>query len=791
MISFFLFFFALIDPADAQLSSQAGQVLLESYRCDSTNGTATQSVRDSLRNLRQAADKIFDQQRECAIELSGLARLPEIDGILTQIDSYGESEAIKEQEKIIDEALSDIAMRKQITPEDAALYPPQSALQQIVVTARQELIRLRAHAGIARARATREQYLTGVQQLDGIGTELALVLRKNSDCLNRNPILRRQVVAGLIGIAGFFAASPLGIGISLAGRVLQNIFDISDAKQSSPGIMFETSHQALLVSGLSCTLENLSKQHCNLVRQKSLLAELSGEQCKNCSPVMKKEFNEAMNLVRKGQTAKDAVDTVTGWLGSSIRTAAGQAISQKIRGGFTSATAELQSELSEARGKARSAELSSVPDAVKKNMAKAIFSAVRDYGAQLFGSSNGFVVVQQNSPELQTQFSEDERRYNFVRLIFNEKEFLDLVDSFRTEIQNSKIKRQKYGVDNLSGGQGNTTMEVAVQRALFEYFGAEDITQFPPAKAIQERLSSDVAFDRISARISSYQLVVQKTVDLPEDEQLSRFFLNFMDQPLGTPSTLQNVENIHSFFKSIPPEFSKSRGGLLRIPELKGEVDAIVKLGQRLRESDQEVTKNDSTELYTRVTKLLDPDRVFRERVAAIAGSVQNYQAQKLAKFVSNPDDLGTLIFLETQDFTRQVFSLKNPYTQSIDLKSGALLSATQLDSFSKFFKPYSKNAFLLLNKKDSKEKNLAAGLAENVDPKLKDHFCIQALGLTDLSDVTKECEDAKIEMNGVVVKFKDYRDGSLDKRTCAYTNFLNQIDYKRAAGKAANPGAN
>lgn len=782
-----IFMLLLANESRADLSATAGQTLLESFRCESTNGSAAQGVKSSLTTLKSTLEKIADQQKECQADLAGVGKLPEIDSILRQIDNYGASEEIKKQELIITEALNDLALVKRMPPDfpDRALYPDEATLQSMISNSRVELIRLRANYNIAESKAGRQRYLDGVRQLDSLAQELSSSLLKNSPCFQKNPVLRRQVLTGLVGIAGFFAKTPAGIGITLAGRVLQNIFNISDASSINNNRNFESSQQALLSAGLSCTMENLANQHCRLIRQDGLLQQLKEKPCKDrdCSPEMK----QLLKVMEKGKSATDAVTEVTSWLGGKTDNTSDQAMAMKINSDFLSATSQFEASVNSSLENARQGESSSLSEVQKQKQFSSVQTIVDQYANQLYGANpaqrfGGGGSGGRASAELQSLFASTEKRKHVLNFIFDDKEIEGLLSEATQTINSSPRLKQKYGVVGVAGAVGDKTPEEAAMSAIQTAFYASDSTalEIPAAQKVRDRMTNRAAFDRIKSRLASYKsTILQRTTVQPKDEQLGNFMMAFLQEDLGKPSTLKNFENIQAFFDSVPEDFMKSRDPILNISALKKEVDEIVNLGAGLDNGGVAMSKEKVNELLGKVNKLLDPGRGFKDKIANIASSVGSYQTQKLSRFSKGPQDMNDLVFLQNKDFLESVYDLKNPYQKEVDTKTAIALSASQIDSFGKFFESYMDPALQMLNRSDIRGNKFSDGLAENIDRSLKDHFCIQALGLTQIPErIKKECQNASIKAGSNELRFTDYDRVSHKERVCAYRNFINRIDF-------------
>lgn len=763
--------FLINSPAQGELSASAGQTLLESFRCESTNGSTVQGVRNSLTSLKSTLEKIAEQQKECQADLAAVGRLPEIDSILRQIENHGATEDIRRQELIIVEAMNDLAMVQRIPAgsADRALYPDELTLQGMIANARVELLRMRVDGRLEAGKRDRQKYADGVRQLDSLAQELSASLRKNSQCFQKNPMLRRQVMSGLVGIAGFFAATPAGIGITLAGRILQNVFNISDSGSTNDNQNFESSQQTLLSAGLSCTMETLASQHCRLTRQEALLQQLNEEPCKDreCSPDLKR----LQKIMASGKSATDAVAEVTSWLGGNTDNSSDQAIAMKINSDFVSATSEFESAIGAALEKAKQGESSSLSDVQKQNQLAAVQYAIYGYVNKIYSSSS-----------IGTFFTPTEKRRGALNFIFDDKELEAILAEGTSEISSSPRLRQKYGVEGVAGTAGAKTADEASLSVLkggeSGTIGIEN-TDFVVAAKIRERMMSRIVFDRIKARVAQFKsTILPKTTVQPKDEQLGKFAMAFLQEDLGKPSTLKNFMSIQAFFENIPADFLASRDPVLNITAAKKEIDEIVQLGAALDEGTTPMSKEKVSELLVKVGRALDPGRGFKEKLASIASAVGSFQTKKLAKTSRSPQEMSDLMLIQNRDFLETVYDLKNPYQKEMDTKTAIALSGSQIDSFGKFFENYLEPALLMLNKKDIRGTQFSDGLSQNIDRSLKDHFCVQTLGLTNIPEkAKKECQGAVLKMGTSELKFVDFEKAPHKERVCAYRNFINRID--------------
>lgn len=163
---------------------------------------------------------------------------------------------------------------------------------------------------------------------------------------------------------------------------------------------------------------------------------------------------------------------------------------------------------------------------------------------------------------------------------------------------------------------------------------------------------------------------------------------------------------------------------------------------------------------------MLDPRRGFKDKIANLAASVGSFQSQKLNRQSKNLNQITDLVFLQNGDFLESVYDLRNPYQKAIDTKTAIALSATQIDAFGKFFQNYMTPALNMLNRKDISGSKFSDGLSQNIDRTLKDHFCIQALGLTSIPDaIHEQCQGAVMKYGTTELKFVDFEQAPHQER--------------------------
>lgn len=109
-----------------------------------------------------------------------------------------------------------------------------------------------------------------------------------------------------------------------------------------------------------------------------------------------------------------------------------------------------------------------------------------------------------------------------------------------------------------------------------------------------------------------------------------------------------------------------------------------------------------------------------------------------------------------------------NPSARIADYESAQNLSASELDTFSRFTEPYLPSAFKFLN-----GEKLSPGLKENIQQGTRDRLCIAFLASTELTPkLKKACSGTHLKSGSAQVKFDDQVNLPHPARSCALYNF-------------------
>ncbi|MCM0606211.1 MAG: hypothetical protein KA715_08985 [Xanthomonadaceae bacterium] len=294
--------------AGGPTARDAGFTMLQNFQCDN-KGDVTQRVMDSIRRTKSIVKQIGETEKACQAVSQQISQLPDISNITKGIRTNNIVNQINEQEGLINEALADMSFVSSLTANDPqlSLYPSLKELNGIVQIARSELITLRVQLKVEQANIEQNNLISGITELDSIAQGYAAALRGSDECFKKRPDLKQHLTTGIVGIAGFFLNSPLGIGTSLAGRLMQNIFDIKNASRNRIQESFSAADQTAIALGLGCAFEQFGKQHCRILREKRLFSSLhaKGESCA--------EVSEVEGILEKQKNLFEALKKIEDW----------------------------------------------------------------------------------------------------------------------------------------------------------------------------------------------------------------------------------------------------------------------------------------------------------------------------------------------------------------------------------------------------------------------------------------------------------------------------------------------
>lgn len=775
-----------INPIYANLASNAGQILVENFKCEGSSGSEVQNVMSSLNGLKATLSQINDEQKECSDVNAAIGQLPEIDAILRQVENYGVSEEIKEQENIISEALSDLARYKNLSNDEKKLYPSEIELNDMVARARVRLIELTAVNKAKGGTAQRQRYLDGIRQLDVLSQELSFSIKKNANCFEKNPLLKKQVLTGLVGIAGFFAQTPVGIGITLAGRVMQNIFDISDSKQSNINKNFESANQSLLVSGVTCSAEKLTQQHCRLIRQKQLLGELDKQD--ECSdPTLCKTLLQT----KSGTQANKSFDNISKQLANTRDSSEEAVLSRRMLSGFLAVENDFNSAVEGLALKNKNFSASSFKKEQQAEQMKSLLSAFSSLSNQLgLGSENisgigmgGESAVKYN---ISAGMSNEDKDLFIAKLIFSEKELENILSQLTQEIASRRKELSNTNSRTTPREEAVDTINILLSSQRHQF----NIAAYESIRAIDAKLLSQEIFSTINENFRSISNAVKsKTLVKTSNQKVGEFIDTFYQEQVGQKNSFQEINSIKSFLDNLPAKYIKRQSELMNIDQMKTEIDEISRLAQQIESADK-VKIADATELHTKMSRLLDPALGFKDKLAKVVEGSASFTNKELTQAQLNSDNITQLNYLQQKDFLESVYGITDIFEKNNEVNSAIALSAGQIDAYGNFIDGYLKTAVNFLNGKDFEGKNLPSAVVENIDPTIKNKFCLQLTGLTTIpKEILQTCQGSELQDGNIKISFNEATQMSHKDRVCLYHNFKNQIQYQK--NKKSSPSNN
>lgn len=781
IFNFLILFLTISNQVQANLASSAGQILVENFKCEGSSGSEVQNVLGSLNGLKATLSQINDDQKECSDVNAAIGKLPEIDSILRQVENYGVGEEIKEQENIISEALSDLAGYKKLSAEEKLLYPSEVELNNIVARARVRLIELNAANKAKGGTAQRQRYLDGIRQLDVLSQELAFSMKKNTNCFEKNPILKKQVLTGLVGIAGFFAQTPIGIGITLAGRAMQNIFDISDSSNSNLNKSFESANQSLLVSGLTCSAEKLSQQHCRLVRQKQLIEEMKNQP--TCSDPL---ICEKLSKTQAGAEATKAFDNITKQLANSRDNSEEAVLARRMLSGFLAVENDFNSSIESLALKSKSISGSSFQKEKEAEQMKGLLRAFGNLNTQLGLSGNvgnGMGMGGGDSPtkyDITPGMNQDDKNLFLLRLIFSEKEVQQIVENVTQEI----ATRTK---DSLSTSD-LTPRERAMSSLSIILAGETQrttLSQLKVMETINARLQSPDVFNIINENFKTISNNVKsRTLVKSSSQKIGEFIDTFYQEQIGQKNSYQEVMSIKSYLDNLPPQYVKRQSELMNIDQMKKDIDEVTQLAQQIDGADK-VSADQASTLYQKMSRLLDPSLGFKDKLSKVVEGSGNYLNRELTKQNLDAASLTQIHYLQQKEFLENVYGINDLFEKSNEVNSALALSAGQIDAYGKFIGGYIGTAVNFLNGKDFEGRSLSPALIENIDLSIKNKFCIQMTSMTVIpKEVISTCQGVVLKEGGLSLSFDQTKDMSHKDRVCAYHNFKTKMQYQKNKGK-------
>jgi len=748
-----LFIGALYAEEQPALSRNTGFALLKNFTCDSM-GNRTRDVLGSVQNLYSLIETLQKDIKECSSLSNSIAALPEVRSIISAFNADAESQALKEQEKLITEALADISFLQGIPEGDPRreLYPTVAVLNGVVRNARAELMRLRARIAVRDSQASRERFNQGIVQLNQLADGLNTILASDNECMQKAPQLKQHVTAGLVGIAGFFLDSPLGMGVALGGKILQNLFSMRrSSKIKNKSELYQPTDQAVLAAGLQCAMEFQSKQHCRMLREKQLF---SSQQNQNKS-------NSVLQSVDQQRDLMKAVEEIQNW-SSAVDAFAQQSDVNASRADMKSAFINAKDSVNRELNKVRQGLQAFSPEARPRAQREQVFNAL-PYFSQIFGGGGGGGGGGGNmggASYLQNLFPEEERRAEFLNLLFDREE----AQKLNRELQQEIDKRYPQEASRYITMPAN-----------YKFTTLKSLTDVPAIQRINARLEEKDIIEQIQTKIRDYEKRVTQQVSTElSDEKVSAAMDYFVHgNAIGVPSPYENLKFIQDTIRNVPPEFRDRFGHLLNLDGMSGEIQKVVE-GVEKSQKNGFREKTEMLEVIGKMNDVIGRDNQLYRQVRTFSDRFTSYQYEQLKSTAGiNPEVVSETLFLMNRDILTDAMNFVSvPTSKNLDYDTALGISASQIESFTDYFDDYFPTALNYLNGLDVDGKRLSEGVRTNISTNLKSNFCIQALGLTTVpQNVVSQCQGSSLRIGSNVIEFSKLYQKDHKERVCAYQN--------------------
>ena len=252
--------------ASASGRGTAGEHLVRQY---GSCGTKTNQVMKSIKDFKSVVNNIKQDDKCRAVREALNKTVPNIRDIQGAIIADGMARTIKrEKEKLRDINLE--INRLQNAPAVSPSSPGGTFSPSKLTELKSErsrinlkLSQLEARFAVGEEAQKMKQYEYIVNTTDGFFMQVGNAF--NRGCFENNPGVKEQALFSMTGMLGMIiGATPLGLGISAAGRLMKHFSDIDDTYQTTD------SDEAILFVGIKCALRNVQKQHCETIKAVAL-----------------------------------------------------------------------------------------------------------------------------------------------------------------------------------------------------------------------------------------------------------------------------------------------------------------------------------------------------------------------------------------------------------------------------------------------------------------------------------------------------------------------------------------
>jgi hypothetical protein len=768
-----------------------GEILLRSFDCEGLGGPAVQRVQSSLQKLKNAVAQIQADEKACRQDVAAIASIPEIDSMIESLQASELEAEVKRLEKEVNKARTGLEARRNLpaTHPSLAYFPSTDLLLSGLERNEAELLKLKAKLGVEKTNQMNKRMGEGMKQLELLSTRLQAYLDKpDSKCLkeeaSRN--LKDHVISSLVGISGFFMASPYGIAAMAAGKLLQSVFSYISIPKENSNSAFEGADKLLLVSSLSCTLENLSEQQCRLkMEQDALEASLN-------PPAMSSVPEKVVISYRDKEKVTRGLDNLDKWGGNSrnltsdertVQNQFRENVRKAVRNSYETfdlAMIKLEGDLKQTEGQLEQGRVNA--------QKKAFPPIVKTVAACLYGGNCAAPTADKESTQGQVvkEFSlatDEEKRLGALNLLYDKEDVGVILKNFEESRKNR-------------GDAPWLLTEAATNAEVWQWFEWVRSGQLPAnaeMKVIFDKLATKKIMEDAGRRARErYEYYMRKTWVPPREEIIGRELNRFFQASPTEISTFEALQNVHQYLCDLDPNYVKKKRNFLGIDNLRDHLKTIVGRAEKVERGPdenedsveakkaQEAHKREQEWLFYDLQNLTAPESESRAKVAEILQDYNNWVSTNLSKMNLDPNAYAYLAGKIDKEFVTSVFgTISNPTNKRAEYNMALALGDQQFQGFGTFFKNYLYKGMAALNEEEDDNQNPAR---RDRKAALKNTFCLHLLSLSTIPrHFQAECQNAQAGQGNNKIEFKKYVDmqteppsvADWDKRVCAYTNFL------------------
>lgn len=768
------FFVMVLSSVPGYARNNIGAALLNAFQCNAPD-SETSKIRNSIQGLRNILDST--DNNECQSIKDTIARVPDINNLLNRVQTDRTQQRLKELEETIATTLAEIEMVKGLPGDEQALYPRVEDLSHIVITSRAQLLSLKASLGIQASEMEKQNEISGIEELNTLGENLANALNSNSECFEGdNSPLRTQSLIALAGIAGYFMEAPLGVATTLISRNVQNLYKLFKNRASKK---WSRGFNSLdLGFGIGCAVERLSNQHCTLVKKEKLLGKLN-EQDDTEANSSCTECEQQPNPHLLSRRTEQDLQTISNWVNEKDSSGGSNPDRQIIKDAaktlIDSKTNQIIHKINVAINTAGQIVGNNSDDVKKdKTVKQAVRTALAEF-ANLISSEGGGRRGDSGLTEEQLQQVNYEVQGNLRGQRQIEIKILELLMGERSdEIYNKLIQEyqeNKSGAYDSGGGFGGG------------FGGGGNSGNYLPPITKMLKLSLPVITEEIdplfsqvetlrkmAGRVREFQKESRrrlKTGLSPEDERklATRFMLSEESSQRSVQDSLINIQEYLEFAEvhlRDSPAASYIIDGSGGVKALKEKVDvAIVDTNKGINNN------SNATEIITAMNTLVGENMQFSTNITDVIKQVQLHG-------IKNMSELGSAgISMYSQEIIRDALNISTNIELVAfgnDVHTAKTYSETLLIEFSKFISNSKKQLQELLGGDKISEHN-------------KNQLCIQLIGLANLNDkkfrdIKNSCTGRKVtDPRGNKLTFDSMVNKPLEQRVCALQMFKNNMD--------------